>query len=105
MSAKPLELARCTSCGALYVPGESRCPRCAGSDAERASSEPLARVLAAVELLAPSAGWSAPHPLLLVELENGVRLLATTGEARRPVEGSVVVLTRDGEIYRASAPA
>ncbi|MFZ0892163.1 MAG: hypothetical protein WAN77_07155 [Thermoplasmata archaeon] len=60
-------------------------------------------VLAATELQAPSAGWTAPHRLVLVELAQSVRVLCLTGEALPRIDAKVVV-TRDGELYRCEMP-
>jgi hypothetical protein len=57
-------------------------------------------VLAATELLYPAAGWAAPHRLVLVELTDGVRVLAI-GEGTLPAPGALVEVERDHDVYRA----
>jgi hypothetical protein len=58
-------------------------------------------VRAATSLESPAAGWKAPHRLAIVELAEGVLLLAVV-EGEPPAVGSRVALRRDGETFRTS---
>jgi hypothetical protein len=57
-------------------------------------------VLAATSLEVPPPGWEKPHPLALVEVEDGVRLLVVPDAALPPV-GTTVTVRADGPLYRA----
>ena len=57
-------------------------------------------VLAATELMRPSAGWSTPHRLALIELAEGVRVLAQVEGQLPAIEGYAAVRW-EGERYRA----
>ncbi len=93
MSAGPetLELARCTTCHHRFVPADGVCPRCASKSVEPYSVPALGTVLAATEVVYPAAGWPAPHRLVLVELAESVRVLATATDPL-PTAGTVVAL-------------
>ncbi len=98
-----LELERCDACHGRFLPHEGPCPRC-GSSATSAYSVPaLGSVLAATSLEAPAEGWSAPHRLALVEVADGVRLLAIA-DGPLPARGSVVEVRKDGPVFRCSGP-
>jgi uncharacterized OB-fold protein len=100
VNGETIELSRCLSCQARYLPSDGPCPRCGSSDSQLYLSPALGVVLAATELVHPAAGWEAPHRLALVELPEAVRLLAIV-EGALPSAGAVVVVRRDGELYRA----
>ena len=99
MSADPLVLSRCEGCGLLYLPTAAPCPRCATHRETPVEASPLGTVLAATELASPSEGWTAPHRLVLVEVQDAVRLLAMASESI-PEVGETVRVRRDGEVYR-----
>ena len=102
MTSRPLLIARCDSCHSRFLPRPGPCPRC-GSSATLPYSVPATGiVLAAVELMNPSTGWPAPHRLVLVELEESVRVLALGGSVLPPI-GEAVDVERDGERYRVVA--
>ncbi len=99
-NGESVELRRCDSCGARFLPNDGACPRC-GSTRTRAYSVPaLGTVLAATELTSPAEGWHAPHRLALVEMPEAVRLFAIV-EGGLPSPGAVVSVRREGEVYRA----
>ena len=98
--ATTLVLSRCETCRARFLPTDTPCPRCGSTHTHPYPVPPLGRVMAATELAAPAPGWTSPHRLALVEVSDGVRILAVTGEAR-VAPGDAVVLEFDGTVYRA----
>jgi uncharacterized OB-fold protein len=102
VSDVPVELSRCGSCRARFLPTDGPCPRCGSNDVQRYPSSPLATVLASTELHSPPTGWTAPHRLALVELPESVRLLAIVN-GPLPAPGTVVSIRLDGEVYRATS--
>jgi uncharacterized OB-fold protein len=103
MTEVPLEMNRCGSCHVGFLPRPGRCPRCGSSEIGPLEISPRGIVRAATELLTPATGWSAPHRLALVEVAEGIRLLAiVTGPL--PALGSSVTVTLDGSAYRAAGP-
>jgi uncharacterized OB-fold protein len=102
MSSTPegLELSRCGTCKARFLPTDGGCPRCGSADVHPYPSPALGTVLAATELTSPAEGWPAPHRLALVEMPESVRVLAIV-DAPPPVAGTIVSVRRDGEVYRA----
>ncbi len=99
-STGTLELVQCSSCHLRFVPTDGPCPHCGSEEREPYTVPALGRVLAAIELVNPAEGWSAPHRLALVELPDSVRLLAIV-EDTLPTSGAVVAVRKDGEVYRA----
>ena len=102
MELAPLLLARCSSCHAGFVPRPGPCPRCGSSELQPLGVPPHGFVLASTELLRPPEGWSAPHRLALVELNEGIRLLALV-DGRLPVPGEPVAVVRVGDVFHASS--
>lgn len=98
--ADDLELSRCGSCQARFLPTDGPCPKCGSSEKSSYRAPPIGKVLAATELLHPSAGWESPHRLALVEMSESVRLLAIV-DGPLPSAGAVVMVHQDGEVYRA----
>jgi uncharacterized OB-fold protein len=94
-----LTLGKCATCHARFVPCDGPCPRCASPATELYRAGALGAVLAATSLDAPPPGWPGPHPLALVEVEDGVRLLVVP-DAPLPAVGSRVEVRADGAIYR-----
>jgi uncharacterized OB-fold protein len=95
-----LELTRCGSCHARFLPTDGPCPRCGSSDCAPYSASPMGRVLAATELHYPASGWHAPHRLALIELADAVRVLAIV-DGPLPAPGDLVEVRRDGDVHRA----
>ncbi|MCI4318142.1 MAG: zinc ribbon domain-containing protein [Thermoplasmata archaeon] len=96
-----LLLSRCTHCQSLFVPRVGPCPHCGGVGVAPAAVPARGIVRAATSLESPAAGWKAPHRLAIVELAEGVLLLAVA-ENELPVVGKHVALRRDGETFRTS---
>ncbi len=94
---------RCGACHGRFLPRAGPCPRCGSLSTFPESLSPVGVVLAATELLAPSAGWASPHRLVLVELDQSVRVLCRT-EGPLPEFGTKVKVTHEGETYRCSIP-
>jgi uncharacterized OB-fold protein len=98
-SAPDLEVVRCPSCHGTFSPPRTCCPRC-GQRAVMAGRLPAQGiVIGATELSVPPAGWSAPHRLVLVELSEGMRVLAT-GPSPTPALGTLVHVVRSNAGYR-----
>ncbi len=95
-----LELSRCAACLARFLPTDGPCPRCGGSAVERLKVSATGTVLASTELMVPPPGVTTPHRLVLVEVAEGVRLLATT-RAALPAPGTPVRVRMDGDVYLA----
>ncbi len=98
-----LRLGRCRTCHARFVPVAGPCPRCASTETDTWVASGLGKVLAATELEVPPPGWDRPHPLALVEIEDGVRLLVIP-DRPLPAPGALVEVREDGPCYRAGAP-
>lgn len=90
---------RCESCHGRFVPRPGPCPYCGSRQVGPEALPPEGRVLAAIELASPSAGWPAPHRLALVELAQAVRVLALAPDPL-PTVDDLVGIERDGEVYR-----
>jgi uncharacterized OB-fold protein len=99
-TAATIDLTRCTSCHARFLPNEGACPRCGSSDCSAYSASAVGTVLAATELQYPASGWHAPHRLALVEVADAVRVLVIV-ESALPLPGDLVEVRRDGDVYRA----
>ena len=97
-----LQLGKCGTCHARFVPTDGPCPRCGSPATEPYACPNVGTVLASTELEVPPPGWPVPHPLALVEVEDGVRLLVVP-EPPLPAPGSLVELRADGPTYRARA--
>jgi len=100
--ATDIELVRCEACHSRFLPSDGPCPKCGSRNCVAYSTSAVGRVLVATELQYPATGWTAPHPLILVELSDGVRVLAI-GEGPLPAVGALVEVRRDQELYRARA--
>jgi hypothetical protein len=91
-------LGKCLVCHVRFAPGDGPCPKCGSASTERYSAPPVATTLAATSLEVPPPGWEKPHALALVELEDGVRLLALVdGPLPRP--GELLEIRLDGDLY------
>ncbi len=102
MTAPEIVVSRCPSCAARYLPRDGPCPKCGATAAEPCPLPARGTVLAATELASPVAGWTAPHPLVLVEMAQSVRVLCV-GSRPAPAPGTEVEVARDGDGYRCSA--
>lgn len=102
ISGTTLELTRCRSCHARFLPTDGPCPKCGSADCMPYTASSIGKVLAATELHYPASGWHAPHRLALVEMADAVRVLAIV-EGSPPVTGALVEVRRDGDVYRARA--
>jgi len=102
MSLRPddLEFSRCSACQAAFLPSDGPCPRCGGLSSASVSGASAGTVLASTEVVYPATGWESPHRLALIEVFEGVRLLAIV-EGDLPSRGSKVTVRADGAIYRA----
>ncbi|MGC2289486.1 MAG: hypothetical protein WA688_06475 [Thermoplasmata archaeon] len=99
MTEATLEMSRCGSCHAEFLPRPGACPRCGSYQIDAISLPALGIVRAATELAAPARGWSAPHRLALVEIAEGIRLLCVAS-GPLPTVGDSVRIGRDGTVYR-----
>jgi uncharacterized OB-fold protein len=99
MAQVTLEMSRCASCHAEFLPRPGPCPRCGSHKLETISLPARGIVRASTELSVPASGWNAPHRLALVEIAEGIRVLCVAN-APLPVAGDEVRVVRDGAIYR-----
>ena len=99
-SGATIELVRCDACHTRFLPTDGPCPKCGSRQCVPYSTSAVGKVLVATELQYPSTGWTAPHPLVLVELADGVRVLAIS-EGLLPAAGALVEVRRDRDVYRA----
>ena len=95
-----VQLGKCLTCHARFVPVDGPCPRCGSARTEPYVSPGVGRVLASTLLEVPPPGWPGPHPLAIVEVEDGVRLLVIP-EPPLPAPGALVTVAADGPVYRA----
>ncbi len=102
MSGEELALSKCTVCHARFVPLDGPCPRCAAVATEPYTTPAVGVVLASTLLEVPPAGWPAPHRLALIEVEDGVRLLAIV-DGELPAPGAFAEVRREDGRYRARA--
>ncbi len=102
-TASGLTLGKCGTCHARFVPSDGPCPKCASPKTENYVSPGLGTVLASTALEVPPPGWERPHPLALVEVEDGVRLLVVP-EGVLPPPGTLVQVRAEGPVYRARLP-
>jgi len=100
ISEATLELARCQSCQARFLPADGPCPKCGSFQCTPYSTSAVGKVLAATELHYPAAGWHAPHRLALIEVADSVRLLAIV-DGTLPVSGALVEIRREKDVYHA----
>jgi uncharacterized OB-fold protein len=98
----PIPIARCEQCHGRFLPHPGPCPRCGSSELVAGEIPGTAVVLAATELLAPSAGWSSPHGLAIAEGAESVRILAIV-RGPRPPAGAVVAVRTEGGLYYAES--
>ncbi|MGA7923285.1 MAG: hypothetical protein WCA77_04845 [Thermoplasmata archaeon] len=96
-----LTILRCEVCQHASLPGDGPCPRCGSRDLRPLPVAPRGKVIAATELLSVANGWTSPHRLAIVEVPEGVRLLAIV-DGELPSVGSMVELSLDHGLYRAS---
>lgn len=94
MSAPELDIVRCDVCHVAVTGPRSHCPRCGARSLRPGVVPASGTVLAATELAVPPEGFSAPHRLILLELEEGVRILAQTDGAL-PAHGEKLRVRRD----------
>lgn len=85
---------RCDSCGGLFLPPRNHCPRC-GSDRKRET--PLRgrgriRAWTAIHVAPTRYQEEVPYTVVLVELEEGVRVMGRLAEGRRAERGRAILL-------------
>jgi uncharacterized OB-fold protein len=97
-----LAITRCEHCHGRFLPHPGPCPRCGSADLVRGEIPATAVVLAATELLAPAAGWAAPHGLTIAEAAESVRILAIV-RGPSPAPGAVVAVRSENGLYYAEA--
>ena len=97
-----LRLGKCSTCHTRFVPVDGPCPKCGSTATESYLAGGLGTVLCSTALEVPPPGWEPPHPLALVEVEDGVRLLVIP-DLPLPAVGTIVEVVSDGAVYRARA--
>ncbi len=101
---RTLPMSRCASCHVGFLPRAGPCPRCGARAIVPFDVPASGVVVAATELSAVAAGWTSPHRLALVELEESIRVLAVVRGELPPI-GSTVELTVDRSAYSAELPS
>lgn len=101
-SVLTLVLTRCDACHTRYLPSDSPCPKCGSLLTQPYPVPDVGRTVAVTELAAPAPGWTAPHRLALLEVADGVRVLAVV-EGPLPAIGEALHVQLDGDVYRARA--
>jgi uncharacterized OB-fold protein len=97
-----LVLTRCDACHTRYLPSDSPCPKCGSLETQPYPVPDVGRTVAVTELAAPAPGWIAPHRLALLEVADGVRVLAVV-DGPLPQIGEALHVHLDGEVYRTRA--
>jgi uncharacterized OB-fold protein len=86
-----LEAAECTTCGKVNYPPRVICPECRGRSFNTVNLPRDGKILTYTVVRVPPAGFTdqSPLPIALVELTNGVRLMAQVGDIADPSELSI----------------
>lgn len=72
-----LELQRCAECGRWLVPPRPMCPGCQSADSEWVAVSGNGKIYSWVTYAqAPHPGFDSPHTVVLVELDEGPRLVS-----------------------------
>ena len=71
-----LEGSRCRSCGAVQFPPRTACRSCRRTDLESQELSGRGKVHSFTEMAQAPAGFSPPHVMALVELEEGMLVAA-----------------------------
>lgn len=77
-----LEAAKCSGCEKILYPPREVCPACHGNDFETVVMPREGKVVTFTVVRVPPAGFTeqTPLPIALVELSNGVKLMAQIGD-------------------------
>jgi uncharacterized OB-fold protein len=77
-----LEAARCTGCGKILYPPRVVCPACRCREFSTVTLPRTGTIVTFTVVRVPPSGFAdqAPLPIALVELDNGVRLMAQVGD-------------------------
>jgi uncharacterized OB-fold protein len=99
MASATIEMSRCSSCHAGFLPRPGNCPRCGSTRIETVLLPAQATVRAATELSTPASGWTAPHRLALAEIAEGIRILCVV-IGPLPTAGDIVQVKQVGPVYQ-----
>lgn len=87
VDAGELRIQRCEGCGVLRHPPRPMCDRCGSTEVGHVVASGRGTVHSyVVHHHPPLPGVERPHPVLLVDLEEGVRLLAEAAEGTDPAD-------------------
>ena len=76
LAAASLLIQKCRECGSLRNPPGPMCPRCGSLEWTTIKSSGAGAIYSyTIHYHPPLPGFNAPHPVVLVELEEGVRML------------------------------
>ncbi len=76
-AAPSLAGGRCTGCGTVYFPARRECPACfTDGSVERITLSRRGRLYSFTVIRVAPSGFTAPYPMGLVELPEGLRILA-----------------------------
>lgn len=83
-----LEAAQCDDCSKVLYPPRLACPACGGSAFSTVVLPRSGTILTFTIVRVPPAGFTeqSPLPIALVELENGIRIMAQVGDVEDPDE-------------------
>lgn len=85
VEAGELRIQRCGGCGVLRHPPRPMCEVCASTEVDHVVATGRGRIHSyVIHHHPPLPGVDTPHPVLLVDLEEGVRLLAEAAEGTDP---------------------
>lgn len=78
-----LRIQRCLNCKSLRMPPGPSCPHCHSDNWDTVPASGRGRIYSfAIHHHPPIPPWESPHPVVLVDLEEGVRFLAgLTGDS------------------------
>jgi uncharacterized OB-fold protein len=81
-----LEAEQCTGCGKVLYPPRVVCPECRGRTFEGVVLPRDGKVVTLTTVRVPPAGFTeqTPLPIALIELSNGVRVMAQIGDVEDP---------------------
>ncbi len=77
-----LEAGRCIGCGKILFPPRRVCPECGAQEFQLVTLPRTGKVVTFTVVRVPPAGFvdQTPLPIAIVELDNGVRVMAQVGD-------------------------
>ena len=77
-----LEAAKCTSCGKVFFPPRLICDKCKGETFEKITLKGKGKIVSYTIIYVPASPFAdeAPFPVAIIEMDEGVRLMAQVGD-------------------------